>query len=301
MKLLLTCFFAFALFCRVHAGFCDGKAGRYCRIKDFKMTSTLCTCTLKSKRRFLSKKKSSKSSKSSYSKYKYKGTSFKTDCDAFSDTPCDHGCEASRGGCLTPRQVCATATLNDVTYNDGTTVHRLSNICPSVTRSPFKTWKNRQLNSAGAEMAYLQRMVAANKAWSKATLLPKFYAATAQGIPAIQKAWDDNCNTVDITQMNCLSYFPKCNANRGDNAGCVNHCQSAMTCVTKVQTACMDANQADSTLCNQYSTFGPRAGIVNCDTLCKENQNDKDLYSSPGSTLGSFMSVAIAIAIAIIM
>merc|ERR1719263_177385 len=100
--------------------------------------------------------------------------------------------------------------------------------------------------------------------------------------------------------MNCRSYFPKCVNNVGSNSECLAHCKSAMLCVTNIQAACVAAYTASNdaaTKCNQYGNFGPRGGQVDCTQLCKEHQND---FLSAGSTLGSFMSVAIAFAITFI-
>jgi len=286
MKLLLTCFAAFALFCHVHAGFCDDKSGRYCRNKDGVTVSTWCTCKYKSKRRFLSK-----------SKYK---SSMKRDCDSVSDRPCGNGC--SGGYCLSANEVCATTTLDNVAYSEGGKTYSLTDVCPVVTTSPFKTWKDRQQNTDASEIPYLKKVVRDNTAWLKANLLPKFYNETGTlGVPLIEKAWKDNCDNKrnDIKQMNCLSYFPKCVNNRGSSSLCIAHCKSAMTCVDKVFEACKAANQDNyEEICKQFSNFGPRGGVSDCEAMCKENQND---FVSAGSTLGSFMSVAIAIAIAVIM
>merc|ERR550537_244344 len=108
MKLLLICFSAFALFCHVHAGFCDGKMGKYCRVKDHQTVSTWCSCKYKYKRRFLSKSKGSA----------------KRDCDSVSDQPCTNGC--NKGFCLSASQVCATTALDEVAYNDGQKIHKLT-------------------------------------------------------------------------------------------------------------------------------------------------------------------------------
>jgi len=297
MKLLLTCFSAFALFCHVHAGFCDDKSGRFCRTKEgYGLVSTFCSC--KYKRRRLSKKKSSYGS---YSKYKYK--SLKRDCDSVEDRPCTNGCGG--GVCLSASQVCATTALNELALHDGSNVQKLSTTCPMVTQLTYKTWKDRQQNTDPKELVYLKNTLNANNAWSKANLAPKFYANATKGDStpdAVSKAWDANCKSIktDVQQMNCRSYFPKCVLNRGSNSECIAYCNKAMQCVKAVKAACDAANTKDPTNCKPYPDFGPRGGEPDCALLCKENQNDF-VKASTGSTLGSFMSVAIAFAISFIM
>jgi len=304
MKLLLTCFSAFALFCHVHAGFCDGKSGKYCRYKDGFLVSTWCSCKYK-RRRFLSKYKGGKY-KGYKSKIKYSGSSLKRDCDSVEDRRCFNGCSGCTSGCsgvcLAASQVCATITLDNVDYNDGQKIHKLTTTCPMVTKFPYKTWKDRQLNSDAKELGYLRDTVNANNAWSKAVLLPKFYANATKGVStvaAVNAAWDANCKATDMQQMNCRTYFPKCLYNRGDNSECMTYCSKAMECVRKVRAACVDANKKDPSNCKQFAAFGPRAGSDNCADLCREYQND--YVADAGSTLGSFMSVAIAFAITFIM
>ena len=152
---------------------------------------------------------------------------------------------------------------------------------------------------------YLKNTLNANNAWSKANLAPKFYANATKGDStpdAVSKAWDANCKTIktDVQQMNCRSYFPKCVLNRGSNSECIAYCNKAMQCVKAVKAACDAANTKDPTNCKPYPDFGPRGGEPDCALLCKENQNDF-VKASTGSTLGSFMSVAIAFAISFIM
>jgi len=297
MKLLLICFSAFALFCDVHAGFCDNNPGRHCRYKDgYGLVATYCSCTYK--RRRLSKKKYSGYKSYSKAKFKYSGSKLKRDCDSVNDVRCYDGCNTGR--CLTSFEVCATTALNNVAWNG----HNLKDTCPSVVLPSHKTWKNRVTNSDAIEQGYLQRTVGANTAWSKQILLPKFYATDAKGIEEINKVWDTNCKTDDVRKMNCLTNFPKCVGNvgikgAGSNGDCLNYCKKVMLCVTEVQAACVDNNKEDLTKCNKFGTFGPKGGNVDCNALCKENQNDYN--RDAGSTLGLFMSVAIACTIAVIM
>jgi hypothetical protein len=175
-----------------------------------------------------------------------------------------------------------------------------------VTQSGYKTWKDRQQNPDTDEIKYLQSTVSTNKEWSKANLLPQFYANGTKGEStpdAVNKAWDTYCKTIttDVQQMNCRAYFPKCVGNRGSNTECIAYCNKAMQCVKEVNNACAAANTKDPTNCKPYSTFGPRGGSQDCAMLCKDYQNDYVRASSAVSTLGSFMSVAIAFTITFIM
>lgn len=295
--MLFICFSAFALFCHVHAGFCDGKSGRFCRTKDgYGLVSTYCSC--KYKRRRLSKSK--KSYSKSYSKIKYSGSSLKRDCDSVEDRQCMNGCGS--GVCLSAAQVCATSALNEVALSDGNKIHKLTTTCPMVTQFGYKSWKDRQQNTDTKELKYLEMTVNTINAFSKTNLLPKFYANGTKDDTktVVGKAWDANCQTItsDVQQMNCRSYFPKCVGNKGSNSECTAYCNKVMQCVDKVNSACVAANK-DPTNCKPYATFGPRGGSQNCALLCKEYQND--YVVDAGSTLGSFMSVAIAFAVTFIM
>lgn len=176
-----------------------------------------------------------------------------------------------------------------------------------VTKYDYKTWKDRQQNPDTKELGYFKTFLDANKAWSKASLVTKFYANATKGDSTpdvVNKAWDANCKTItaDVNQMNCRSYFPKCVGNSGSNSECIAYCNKAMQCVKAVKAACDAANTKDPTNCKPYPAFGPRGGQPDCALLCKEFQNDfVRAQASTGSTLGSFMSVAIAFAITFIM
>lgn len=221
------------------------------------------------------------------------------DCDNKGEKYCSSGCSGSSGflgRCNTASQVCATTNLDDLSLNSGGTTYTLAQQCPAVVAPTYRTWKNRQQNSDAKEQDFFELAVSDNKAWAKATMLPKFYAATAQGIPAITAAWDANCNAVDPKKYYCLRYFPKCQNNQGSNSECMVHCENTMDCVTAVEAACQTANTANTALCISYATFGPNDGRTDCSKLCDDYQNDK--LSASSTTTTSFVAVVTALIVA---
>lgn len=273
---LLPLSLAFTMFCRVHAGFCDGKSGHYCRTKSSGSYSTYCVC-----------------------KYKTKNGKTERDCDNKGETFCTNGC--SGGYCLSAHKVCASAPLSDVGYDDGTKSYSLSQSCPAVTQTTYLTWKDVQ-TSASTKQANLKKMVEVNKEWSKESMLSKFYSSSAKNatrknvtLGKVAQAWDQNCKSEDVKQMNCRVFFPKCVGNKGYNTECITYCNKAIECINQVQSACQSANPDDPSACTKFSDWGPEQGNTDCNRLCDRNQNDHVFSAASINAAGSFAAVAVAL------
>lgn len=308
---LLPLSLAFTMFCRVHAGFCDGKSGHYCRTKSSGSYSTYCVC-----------------------KYKTKNGKTERDCDNKGETFCTNGC--SVGYCLSAHKVCASAPLSDVGYDDGTKSYSLSQSCPAVTQTTYLTWKDVQTSNlhllartclilsthsilrmftlkfivaiticligASTKQANLKKMVEVNKEWSKESMLSKFYSSSAKNatrknvtLGKVAQAWDQNCKSEDVKQMNCRVFFPKCVGNKGYNTECITYCNKAIECINQVQSACQSANPDDPSACTKFSDWGPEQGNTDCNRLCDRNQNDHVFSAASINAAGSFAAVAVAL------
>jgi len=140
-------------------------------------------------------------------------------------------------------------------------------------------------------------MAEADKAWSKASMLSKFYTSNAKNVTQgkVAQAWDQNCNSQDAKEMHCRVFFPKCVANQGFNSECITYCNKAIKCITQVQSACESANQGNPSGCKKFSEWGPEQGSTDCNKLCDRNQNDKVFSVASINPAGSFAALAIAL------